>query len=163
MPRHQFIKRLALPRSAADVFAWHEQPGALIKLIPPGDPVQLVEHTPGKQGPIGDGARVVLALGAAPFQLRWVAVHEGYIPQRQFIDVQVKGPFAFWRHTHRFSETGEQSCILEDHVEYQLPFGALGDMAAHRGVRARVERMFAWRHRATFDALVRPEQGLFRD
>ncbi len=152
--RHIFTKQLRLPRSAHDVFAWHEQPESLTKLIPPGDPVRVTDHRPGKQGPLGDGARVVLELGRRPLRMRWVAVHEGFIPDRRFIDVQVHGPFAFWRHTHSITPAGDAACVLEDHVEYELPLGVLGDSVAHRFVRAKIEHMFEWRHQVTFRSLI---------
>ena len=147
--RHVFEKSLSLPCSAAQAFAWHERPDALGELIPPNDPVRVIEHQPGKQGSIGDGARVVLAIGKWPFQIRWVAVHEGYVAGQQFVDKQVRGPFAFWRHTHSFEATGERSCMLKDHVEYRLPLGLFGSILAHGLVRKKIERMFVWRHAVT--------------
>ena len=144
-----FEKTLELPCSAAEAFAWHERPDALTKLIPPGDPVRVADHQPGLQGAIGDGARVVLAIGTWPFRMRWIAVHEGYHAGRQFVDVQVHGPFAFWRHTHSFEPTGSRSCVLRDHVEYRLPLGFLGDAVAHAFVQKKIEGMFAWRHKVT--------------
>jgi uncharacterized protein len=160
MIRHLFVKKLQLPRPAHEVFAWHEEPGALEKLVPPTDPMRIAEHTAGLQGPLGDGARLVLELGRGPFKLRWVAEHEGYIKDRQFVDVQTHGPFAFWRHTHLFTPRGERASVLEDRVEYALPLHMVGDLVAHDMVRAKISRMFEWRHRATFDALVRPEFAL---
>ena len=151
--RHSFVKSISLPRSAHEVFAWHEEPDALEKLIPPGDPVKVIERVPGTQGPIGDGARVTLLVGVWPLRIRWIAVHEGYIRDRQFIDVQVHGPFACWRHTHTIVPTGEGTSVLTDHVEYSLPLAFLGDAVAHRFVRSRIERMFSWRHRVTVSEL----------
>jgi ligand-binding SRPBCC domain-containing protein len=152
--RHLYVKRLGLARSAHDVFAWHERPDSLQKLIPPRDPVRVVDHRPGKQGAIGDGARVVLELGRWPLRKRWVAVHEGFIPDRQFIDVQVHGPFAFWRHTHSIIPSADGACVLEDRVEYELPMGALGEAVARGLVRGKIKELFAWRHRVTFQSLI---------
>ncbi|WP_180538674.1 SRPBCC family protein [Nevskia soli] len=153
MTKHLYVTRLLIPRSAEEAFRWHEQPGALEKLIPPGEPVRVVEHRPGLQSPIGDGACVVLEIGHRPLVIRWVAIHEGYIAGRQFIDVQKTGPFAFWRHLHSFIPEGRDACTMEDHVEYALPMGVLGDAVAHARVRAQIVKMFAWRHRVTFDEL----------
>jgi ligand-binding SRPBCC domain-containing protein len=157
MSRHVFVKRLHLPRSAEEVFAWHERPETLNLLIPPGDPVKVVGRQPGEQGPVGDGAKVVLEVGRWPARMHWVARHEAYVPGRQFVDIQEHGPFRYWKHTHRMIPDDGRGCVLEDRVEYELPLGALGDAVAHERVRNEIERLFAWRHRATFDALVRPE------
>ena len=93
-------------------------------------------------------------MGRWPIRKRWVAVHEGYISDRQFIDVQVHGPFAFWRHTHSITPLSEDACVLQDHVEYELPMGGLGDALGHGMVRAKLKRMFAWRHKVTSDSLI---------
>lgn len=149
MRKHLFVKRLFLPRSADTVFAWHELPETFERLIPAGDPVRIVERSPGLQSPIGDGARVVLSLGHSPLTIRWVARHEGFIRGRQFIDVQEHGPFKFWRHLHSFLPEGDCGSTMEDHVEYALPFGWLGETVAHDRVRDEITRIFAWRHRVT--------------
>lgn len=142
--RHVFEKTLLVPASAERVFAWHEEPGALEKLIPPGDPVRVVEHT----GGIQDGARVVLQMGYPPLALRWVAVHEGYVPGRQFRDRQQSGPFAFWLHTHLFQSTGADSSTLTDHVEFELPFSPVSDLLLPLVLR-KLEKTFAYRHSVT--------------
>lgn len=140
-----FTKRTRIPAPADAVFRWHEQPQAFEKLTPPWEPVTLVEQT----GGIRDGARVVLRIGRGPFALRWVAEHRGYIPGRQFQDVQVQGPFASWVHTHRFEPDGEYACFLEDHIEYSLPFGRLGRWLSGAIARRRLQRLFDYRHLVT--------------
>jgi ligand-binding SRPBCC domain-containing protein len=70
-----------------------------------------------------------------------------------FRDIQIKGPFALWRHTHRFEPDGASACYLEDRVEYALPMGALGAMVAGRFVRRKLDRLFAYRHEVTASAL----------
>lgn len=143
--RRIFERKLQIPASAAQVFAWHERPDALQKLIPPGDPVRVLEH----KGGIEDGARVVLRVGPFPFSIKWVAVHKDYVVGRQFRDVQVKGPFAFWEHTHTVVPDGDNACTLIDHVEYDLPLGLLGRIADPL-IRRKLNAMFDWRHRVTY-------------
>ncbi|MDQ6675738.1 MAG: SRPBCC family protein [Acidobacteriota bacterium] len=146
--RHVFEMQVRIAASAERVFAWHEEPGALQKLIPPGEPVRVVEHT----GGIHDGARVVLRIGYFPFSVRWVAVHEGYIEGRQFKDRQHSGPMRFWLHTHTFEPDGEGACILRDHVEFQLPLSPVADLALPLVLR-KLEKTFSYRHRLTAAAL----------
>lgn len=142
--RHVFEKQSRIAASAAQVFAWHERPDALQKLIPPGQPVKIVEHT----GGIGNGARVELKMGFWPIQLKWVARHGNFKAGRSFEDVQEIGPFASWKHTHTVSPEGDHACVLKDHVEYELPFGNVGELAAGF-VRKKLEATFAYRHRVT--------------
>ena len=74
---HERSVRLPFPAEA--VFAWHTRPGALERLTPPWEHVQVIERS----GGIEDGGRVVMKVGA-PFGLRWVARHRDYQPGRQF-------------------------------------------------------------------------------
>ena len=139
-----FEKESRIEAPAERVFAWHERPEALAKLIPPGAPVRVIEHI----GGIRDGARVVLAMGYPPFTIRWVAVHQNYVPGHQFEDVQTQGPMRFWRHTHTVLGDGPSACILRDHVEYELPFSPFSEIAGHL-VRRQLEKMFKYRHGVT--------------
>jgi hypothetical protein len=63
--------------------------------------------------------------------------------------VQVSGPFAYWKHTHTFEPDGRDSCILEDRVEYALPFGVLGRWLAGWYVRRKIAQLFEYRHVVT--------------
>jgi ligand-binding SRPBCC domain-containing protein len=145
MKTETLIRRSRINASAAEVYAWHALPGALERLTPPGEKFQVMEKT----GGIERGARVVLQFGRWPFQRRWVAEHQDYEEGRYFSDMQVSGPFAYWKHTHRFDPDGPDSCILEDRVEYALPFGFLGRWFGGWYVRRRLAKLFAYRHEVT--------------
>ena len=155
MPAATFRRRTRFDAPAAELFAWHERPGALERLTPPWEPVRVAERRAGAGGSaIGDGARVVLdvpllrlpPVGAVT--ARWVIEHRDYIAGRQFRDVQVAGPFNRWEHTHRFEPDGAGS-VLEDTIAYALPLGALGRLAGGRVARARLARLFDYRHAVT--------------
>src|SRR4051812_40450013 len=128
-----------LPFSVESVFAWHERPGAFQRLTPPWEHARVVEQT----GGIEDGARVVLRVGA-PMGIRWVARHVDYERNRQFVDEQIQGPFARWRHLHRFEPNGA-GCTMTDRIEYAAPLGAVGALGGLL-IRRRLERMLAYRH-----------------
>jgi hypothetical protein len=140
-----FVRRSRIEASAAEVYAWHALPGALEALTPPGERVKVIEKT----GGIEKGARVVLQFGRWPFQTRWVAEHQECEVGRFFSDVQVSGPFTYWKHTHTFIPDGPAACLLEDRVEYAVPFGALGRWAAGWYVRRKIAKLFEYRHGVT--------------
>lgn len=141
----RYTRSVAIEAPAAFAFAWHERAGAFERLTPPWEPVRVVE----RHGGIRDGDRLVMELGAWPATVRWVAEHRDYRPGESFCDVQVRGPFARWQHTHRLRPDGDERCILTDEIEYDLPLGqmaeAIGGGFAHR----RLERMFRYRHAVT--------------
>ena len=138
-----FRKTSRLPEPAERVYAWHARPGALERLTPGWERVELVE----RRGGIGDGDRTVLRLGLGPLGMRWVAEHRDNVHGRQFRDVQVEGPFARWEHTHRFDPVEAGGSVVEDRIEYALPLEPVSDWLAAGSVRERLDRSFAFRHR----------------
>jgi uncharacterized protein (TIGR01777 family) len=132
-----------MPASAEALFAWHERPGAFMRLAPPWTPVRL-ERFEG----IRDGNRAVIRLGPGP-GLRWVAEHHDYVAGQQFCDRQVTGPFRAWHHTHRMEPLEDGTSRLIDDIYYEPPLGALGELLGHAAIRHQLARQFAYRHRIT--------------
>jgi ligand-binding SRPBCC domain-containing protein len=145
MKTRQFVRRTRIAAPVERVFAWHEAPGALERLTPPGEPVRMVRES----GGIKDGGQVELAIGRWPFSIRWISEHSAYIENRQFRDIQVRGPFARWEHTHLFEPDGSGACYLEDRIEYALPFGFAGRWLMGRIIEGKLERLFHYRHQIT--------------
>jgi ligand-binding SRPBCC domain-containing protein len=149
MKTEVFVRRSRICASAADVYAWHALPGALQLLTPPGEGATVVEQT----GGIEYGARVVLQFGRWPLRRRWVAEHREFEVGRFFSDIQVSGPFAYWKQTHSFEPDGPSACFLEDRVEYAVPFGAFGRWLGGWYVRRKLAKLFAYRHQVTMRKL----------
>jgi ligand-binding SRPBCC domain-containing protein len=145
MKTRQFVRRTRIAAPVERVFGWHEAPGALERLTPPGEPVRMVRQS----GGIRDGGRVELAIGRWPFCIRWISEHSAYIENRQFRDIQVRGPFARWEHTHLFEPDGVDACYLEDRIEYALPFGLAGRWLMGRIIERKLDRLFQYRHQIT--------------
>src|ERR1700693_967917 len=93
-----FEWRSPMPVSADELYAWHLSPGAFERITPPWQRMRVIERSGGVAG----GARVVFEVKMGPVWRRWTADHHDVIEGRQFVDVQVRGPFAAWEHTHRF-------------------------------------------------------------
>ncbi|MDB6093736.1 MAG: hypothetical protein JWM32_1298 [Verrucomicrobia bacterium] len=145
MTEEIFVRRTRIARPAAEVFAWHERPGALQRLSPPWENV-TVESS---DGGIRDGAVTRVRTRIGPFSLRWRVVHRDYLAGVQFRDVQEKGPFAQWDHTHAIEPDGGSACFLVDTIRYRLPLGIVGRTIAADWVRAKLARAFRWRHEVT--------------
>src|SRR5690348_7601359 len=86
-----------IARSASDVFAWHERPGALARLCPPWERIEIVSS----DGGVREGARVTVRNKSGPCWIEWRVEPRDYEAGRQFRDVQLSGPFARWEHVHR--------------------------------------------------------------
>lgn len=46
-----------------------------------------------------------------------------------FVDEQVAGPFAVWRHAHYFQPQPDGSTLMRDVIDFTAPYGALGKLA----------------------------------
>jgi ligand-binding SRPBCC domain-containing protein len=61
-----------------------------------------------------------------------------------FTDIQLKGPYRCWEHTHTFVQK-DNGVLMTDEVKYQLPFGPLGRVAHSLLVRKKIEKLFLYR------------------
>lgn len=144
----RFVKETRIAASPDAVFAFHESPGALARLVPPWENVRITEGG----GSLHIGSRVVLKSALGPIRLTWVAEHMEYAPPHLFADRQVSGPFAKWYHRHHFLDDGHGGTILRDEVEYELPYGWLGQLGSSF-VKRKLDRMFDYRHQVTKQTL----------
>lgn len=141
----KFVKESIIKAPPERVFAFHELPDAIERLIPPWENARIIQKAdiskPGSQAIIEQKI-----FGLIPS--RWVAEHTRYEPPKMFEDVQVSGPFSKWRHQHIVlpHETG---AILRDEIEYDPPIGFLGELAAPLLVVPKLEKMFDYRHEVT--------------
>jgi ligand-binding SRPBCC domain-containing protein len=140
-----FEKRTRIAASPERVYAFHDQADALTRLIPPWEEMRVISKTPG----LGIGTRTEVEAKIGPITQRIIAEHTRCEAGRMFQDRQVKGPFARWEHTHTMETDGAGGAWLVDTVEYELPLGLLGRLMAGAFVRAKLERLFAFRHEVT--------------
>ncbi len=129
-----------MPVSAEALHAWHLRPGAFERLAPAWEGTRVI----GRQGDVENGGIVKLRGRVAGLPINMTSEHRPAEALR-FQDAMIKGPFRRWVHTHTAIPAGKHS-VLADHVDYALPFGALGNVVAGRSTRRRLERLFAWRH-----------------
>lgn len=139
-----FERSVTVPASRADVWAWHVRPGAFERLAPPWGAPRLRAPHPG----VFDGSRVdfdVPVLG--PLSARWVAEHRDVVQGERFTDVQVRGLFSKWEHTHSLHDEGEGRTRLVDRIVWRPPLGAFARVFAVPFIERDLERVFSHRHR----------------
>jgi ligand-binding SRPBCC domain-containing protein len=77
--------------------------------------------------------------------INWRTRIESVEPPLKFVDVQEKGPYALWRHTHTFRDLGGTATEMTDRVEYAVPFGVAGEIANRLFVRRSLRQIFDYR------------------
>ncbi|MGB7293867.1 MAG: TIGR01777 family oxidoreductase [Thermodesulfobacteriota bacterium] len=137
-----FTYRSRVTTSAKDLFTWHTRAGAFERLTPPWEDVAVLEKTDGLE----DGSRVVIRTKIGLVPMTWLIEHRDYTEEKQFCDIQIKGPFKHWEHTHTFVPDGPNACFLEDNVKFLLPMGILGEVFGNELVIRRLETLFEYRH-----------------
>ncbi len=153
-----------LPFPRAVVFAFFANPANLPPLMPAWqhariDEVTLVpptlrpEDAPELPGTVaGSGTRLLITARGGPgvpVRLPWLALIEDFRWNEGFCDVQVKGPFAYWRHCHTVRDetrSGEPGTVVRDAVEYTLPLDPLSRLGTPLG-RLAMRALFGYRQR----------------
>ncbi len=94
-----------------------------------------------------EGALIEYRLKLMGVPLGWLTRIESWVPNVSFTDVQLRGPYARWVHTHRF-ERVSGGTVVRDRVEYSLPSSPLSEPFHPWFVRPMVERIFSYRRSA---------------
>jgi ligand-binding SRPBCC domain-containing protein len=110
LKREQLIRR-PLP----EVFDFFSRPENLERLTPPRMHFQILTPPPIQ---LGKGTIILYALRARGIPLRWLTEIKRWNPPYEFVDIQAKGPYRLWHHTHRFSEVDGCGTRVVDIVDY---------------------------------------------
>ena len=120
------------------VFEFFSNPANLEQITPPWLKFKMVqpEHLS-----IGPGTIIDYRLRLHGIPITWQSEITEWNPPNHFIDVQTKGPYRHWAHTHEFNEAGTGT-FIRDSVDYKVPGGYLVDRLF---VRKDIERIFTYR------------------
>lgn len=176
---HTFHSQQWLPLPAELVFAFFANPANLPRLMPewqrariekailvapPPSPSRSVLSDASSVLAAGAGTRITLSFRPVPFspvRLKWQAEIDSFVWNQHFSDVQLRGPFAYWHHTHkltpetRIGKSGDAvpGTLLQDEVQYRLPLGVLGNLALPL-IGRQLRSTFEYRHRRTRELLI---------
>ena len=139
MKRFERTTHIAAP--VARVFEFFSAPANLARITPPEMGFRI---TSGPDRPLRQGDRVQYAIRVFGFPMRWTTLITLWRDGEAFADLQERGPYKYWLHTHTFRET-QQGVEMRDVVEYELPFGILGRLAGGWLVARQLEKIFDYR------------------
>jgi ligand-binding SRPBCC domain-containing protein len=140
---HQFHRKQIIRKNRAEVFSFFENPSNLAFITPPKLGFKILTPTP---IPMADGTVIDYTVRVAGLPVRWTSVINDYQPGQKFVDVQIRGPYAFWHHTHLFHEH-PSGTEVEDIVRFSLPMGFLGNMIQRFLVRPQLNAIFDYREK----------------
>ena len=145
MTVHVLERRQRLPVPAERAFAFFSDARNLEAITPPWLRFRVL--TPGAIEMRPD-ALIEYRLRLHGIPLSWLTRIDVWEPPHRFVDVQLRGPYALWEHTHTFAPDGADAVVISDRVRYALPFGRLGELARRLFVRRDLDRIFDHRMRA---------------
>lgn len=79
--------------------------------------------------------------------IKWEVKIEKLQRPNILVDLALKSPFKYWKHSHVFTKKGNM-CELRDIVEYELPFGKVGGLFDFF-IKKELDAMFTFRHNKT--------------
>ncbi len=136
------LKRVTVvSRPIEETFAFFSDAFNLNRLTPSWVGFQILSKPPLE---MRENALIDYSIRIRGVPVRWRTQILSWNPPHSFVDLQIKGPYQWWHHTHRF-ESCDQGTRVIDEVEYRAPLAWLSHPLM---VTRDVERIFDYRETA---------------
>jgi ligand-binding SRPBCC domain-containing protein len=129
---------LWLPRPRGEVFPFFADARNLETITPPWLKFEVLTPAPIEMRP---GTLIDYRIRVHGIPIRWRTEIAEWQPPHRFVDVQLRGPYTLWHHTHTF-EARDGGTLCADRVRYR-PLG--GVLVNWLFVRRDVEGIFRYR------------------
>lgn len=140
MRLHRLAREQVISQPLEQTFEFFAEPDNLDAITPTWLCFRIVE----RPQRLFEGSEIEYRLRWHGLPLHWTARIDVWNPPNEFVDIQIRGPYAVWHHTHRFHSLG-QNTLVSDVVEYAAPFGMLGDILQTAVIRKDLKRIFEFR------------------
>lgn len=142
MKLYQLHAKQALPISRKKAWDFLSNPKNLKEITPDHMGFHIVS---GADRPMFEGQIIQYIVKPFPgYSTKWVTeithVREG----EYFVDEQRFGPYALWHHKHFLSDI-EGGVLMEDIIDYKIPFGLLGQLVQPFLVKKQLTQIFEYR------------------
>ena len=142
MQIHELVREQVLPGTPAAVFWFFADARNLEAITPPLLRFEVV--TPGVI-PMRVGTLIQYRLTLRGVGVNWLTSIQEWDPPHRFVDVQVRGPYRLWHHTHEVEALADGRALMRDTVRYAIGFGPIGALVHRLVVRRDLEAIFDYR------------------
>ncbi|MFL2665408.1 MAG: CDP-paratose 2-epimerase [Dehalococcoidia bacterium] len=77
--------------------------------------------------------------------IHWRSIIDSWDPPNSFVDKQLIGPYKYWNHLHKISKLSDNQTIVEDVVDYKLPFGFIAGLINNLYIKKDLIKIFTYR------------------
>jgi ligand-binding SRPBCC domain-containing protein len=144
MKIYQLQKTQKLSISIEEAWDFFSDPKNLVKITPQWLNIKIVSDLPER---MHEGMIVVYTVRPIlNIPTTWVTEIKYVAEKYYFVDEQRFGPYKFWHHEHIFRKSKDGEVIMEDIVNYALPFGILGRIVNRYLVGKKIREIFNYRN-----------------
>ena len=147
MAEHILTRSLILDVPRERVFPFFADAGNLELITPPELGFNIITPSPIE---MMKGTLIDYRLTMRGLPIKWRTEITEWDPPYRFVDIQIRGPYSQWIHTHTFTEIEPSKTLIQDEVRYRLPLEPLGDLV-HFLIERELERIFEFRRLSVID------------
>ena len=146
---HEINTEQWVPQTIKQTFSFFKEAKNLERLTPKFLNFKILNQSTQE---IEDGTILTYRLSIHGIPFKWKSKITDWNPASKFSDIQLKGPYNYWYHTHSFEERNGGT-IIKDRVLYKVPFGFIGDLVVGNFIKKDLETIFSYRTK-TIDTLM---------
>ena len=148
----KLISEISLDAPLTEVFDFFSKAENLERLTPDFLNFKILTPLPIV---MNEGVKIDYSIKLFGFPLKWRTLIDQWVPNSHFVDIQIKGPYSLWHHTHSFQEKSYQNSkgeiktyvLMTDTVKYQVPLSRfiIGFIAKKLFVEPNLKTIFNYR------------------
>jgi len=141
--KYQLYREQQLNCSIHEAWEFFSSPNNLSKITP--EDMGFTVLTGNNSAAIYEG--MVIDYTVSPLlgiPLKWRTCIKNVDLEVSFVDFQESGPYKYWNHFHEFI-VNDRGVLMKDRVDYELPFGILGDLVHKLIVKKKLIDIFDYR------------------
>ena len=145
-------RSITVPGTLETVFNFFNRPENLEKLTPANLKFHILTPSPVT---MHNGAVFDYTIGLMGLPMRWTSNITNYDPPYHFVDIQLKGPYAYWHHKHSFEPRGDDVEVA-DEIHYEIGFGVFGRLLRPL-IQRQLDAIFSFRAQKIEESFLSPD------